>query len=217
MERFRSRSACVLALLATVLVACGKDAPRETPASDAGPAARWRRSVDAAEGEHPAVLEALRPCRMTIGWRFDAQVEGRDSVDLLPGEALGVSVSGEAASTANAPEAPDAERAKGRTRPNAFSLRYALNGAGDHRRTEFVWTRDRAPWSRIVTATVPPTWVNLPTGVEISLLVLGVSDAADTTGLRLDLSSPPRIASPRPFAVDDVVHVSSLFVMIQTR
>ena len=86
--RRRPPVALDLAALALGLLAagCGQDAPPATPPLDAGPAARWRRAVDAGGEGLSVVVEAVRPCRLTIAWRIEAAVEGRRSVDLSPGD-----------------------------------------------------------------------------------------------------------------------------------
>ena len=218
MRRSR-RLPVALAFVAMALAAagCGQDAPTSIPPSDAGPAARWRRAVDARGEGLSVVVEAVKPCRVTLAWRLETGVEGRQVLDLSPGDATRIVAAADAMKTPPGLPPPEADRTRGRTQPVGFLLRYSVDEGPEQARRDIVWTRDREPWTRIASAEVPPTWLDLPAGVEVPMVAVAVSDRPDSAGLRLDLATPPRIYSPHPPSREDVMHVASLYLEVDPR
>lgn len=218
----------LLPLLAAAATGCGGDAPKTEPSSAkgapaaAGPLARWRRSTEPGAWGRPVVIEALRDCRVRMGFRLrDAgtpdRIENQRDLRLGAGDAMKISVRIERSKPAFSAAPPEADRNAGRSNVTTHLFHTQIDTETDMVRSDPVWTSEANPWVRTERTEPPPDALDFPDG-EVALAAIGVADGvapAASETLRLDLSaSPPRLVGGPPAPAGAARHVTAFVVSV---
>jgi hypothetical protein len=186
------RSAAVLSL-AVLAASCGDaEPPPSAPPAPGTVVARWHRGAEAGAEGRPIVVDAVRPCVVSVSVWEDGVSTLRNRRELSPGDvekvAVGVRDSGP-------PPGASPPAAAGSKASHAVShvLHFAVDDAATSSALVTAWTESEKPWVRVQAAEVPPVPLDLADGAR--LVVLGVAVAEPVAGAepRLDLSWPPRL------------------------